>query len=224
MGVFLLSFEAIQPPRPPLETNNERPPPPTTPGNKKSIKTKKQNVDTRRAKVSKYLRDPAFKKEIDEERRERLKREAAAEPQRTGFRIIVPINPIGTFFVCFCFPCFFLHLHIFSRLFPFSLSLSLLSFRNLNQGSRSTRRSASTSAFPTSTTGATFFFDFDVREKESRRRGGSFFAIFSLSSVKSSNNRWVDEDADFFKQIGRFFGGGKKKEGGDDDEPKGGKK
>ena len=200
------------------------PPPPTTPGNKKSIKTKKQNVDTRRAKVSKYLRDPAFKKEIDEERRERLKREAAAEPQRTGFRIIVPINPIGTFFVCFCFPCFFLHLHLFSRLFPFSLSLSLLSFRNLNQGSRSTRRSASTSAFPTSTTGATFFFDFDVREKESRRRGGSFFVIFSLSSVKSSNNRWVDEDADFFKQIGRFFGGGKKKEGGDDDEPKGGKK
>ena len=55
----------------------------------------KQDVDTRRAKVSKYLRDPAFKKEIDEERRERLKKEAAAEPQRTGFRIIVPVNPIG---------------------------------------------------------------------------------------------------------------------------------
>ena len=37
------------------------------------------------------------------------------------------------------------------------------------------------------------------------------------------DNGWVDEDADFFKQIGRFFGGGKKKEGGDD-EQKGGKK
>ena len=46
----------------------------------------------------------------------------------------------------------------------------------------------------------------------------SFFFL-SLRAI-----RWVDEDADFFKQIGRFFGGGKKKEGGDDDEPKGGKK
>ena len=51
-------------------------------------------MDTRRAKVSKYLRDPAFKKEIDEERRERLKKEADAEPKRTGFRVIIPVNPI----------------------------------------------------------------------------------------------------------------------------------
>ena len=55
----------------------------------------KGEVDTRRAKVSKYLRDPTFKKEVDEERRERLKKEADALPKRTGFRIIVPVNPIG---------------------------------------------------------------------------------------------------------------------------------
>lgn len=34
-------------------------------------------------------------------------------------------------------------------------------------------------------------------------------------------SRWVDEDADFLKQVGRFFGRGKKKEEG---EEKGGKK
>ena len=83
-----------------FSTSSSRPRPTTTTKktpkpNQPPPKTNQQNVDTRRAKVSKYLRDPAFKKEIDEERRERLKREAAAEPQRTGFRIIVPVNPIG---------------------------------------------------------------------------------------------------------------------------------
>ena len=112
------------------------------------FKTKQQDVDTRRAKVSKYLRDPAFKKEIDEERRERLKKEAAAEPQRTGFRIIVPVNPIG------------------------------------------------------------------IPEYETER--------FDLR-LPYVDNGWVDEDADFFKQIGRFFGGGKKKEEGGEGK-KGGKK
>ena len=45
--------------------------------------------------------------------------------------------------------------------------------------------------------------------------------FFSLSQPQTTN-RWVDEDADFFKQIGRFFGGGKKKEEGGD--KKGGRK
>lgn len=111
--------------------------------------TNKQDVDSRRAKVSKYLRDPAFKKEIDEERRERLKKEAAAEPQRTGFRIIVPVNPIG------------------------------------------------------------------IPEYETER--------FDLR-LPYVDNGWVDEDADFFKQIGRFFGGGKKKEGAEEEQKGGGKK
>jgi len=102
-----------------------------------------QEVDTRRAKVSKYLRDPTFKKQIDEERRERLRKEAEKEPVRTGFRIIVPVNPIG------------------------------------------------------------------IPEYETER--------FDLR-LPYVDNGWVDEDADFFKQIGRIFGGGKKSNDDSDDD------
>jgi hypothetical protein len=115
-----------------------------------------QDVDERRGKVSRYNRDPTFKKQVDEERRARFKaaraeEEAAREPSR--FQIIIPVNPMG--------------------------------MPEYDGGER-----------------------FDLR-------------------LPYVDNGWVDEDADFFKQVGRFFGGGKKKkeaaeEGGD--RKKGGKK
>lgn len=54
-------------------------------------------VKDRRAKASRYLNDPEFKKACDEENRKKFKeRQAMEEPEPTsGFRIIVPITPFG---------------------------------------------------------------------------------------------------------------------------------
>ena len=66
------------------------------------LKRRKSNswqagVKDRRAKASRYLNDPEFKKACDEENRRRFKeRQAMEEPEPTsGFRIIVPITPFG---------------------------------------------------------------------------------------------------------------------------------
>jgi hypothetical protein len=106
-------------------------------------------MDERRGKVSRYNRDPAFKKQVDEERRARFlakkaEEEAAIGPSR--FRVIIPVNPMG--------------------------------MPEYDGGER-----------------------FDLR-------------------LPHVDNGWVDPDADFGKQVGRFFGGlfggGKKgEEGGD---------
>eukprot|EP00891_Asterochloris_glomerata_P003594 jgi/Astpho2/3594/Aster-x1158 len=56
-----------------------------------------QKVKDRRALASKYIRDPAYKKQVDDERREQKKRDklARGEEERSGFRFIVPIAPFG---------------------------------------------------------------------------------------------------------------------------------
>jgi hypothetical protein len=66
------------------------------------LKRRKSNswqagVKDRRAKASRYLNDPEFKKVCDEENRKKFKeRQAMEEPEPTsGFRIIVPITPFG---------------------------------------------------------------------------------------------------------------------------------
>ena len=55
-------------------------------------------MDERRGKVSRYNRDPTYKKAVDEERRARVKAEkATAEAERGPARFIIPfpVNPIG---------------------------------------------------------------------------------------------------------------------------------
>jgi hypothetical protein len=57
-----------------------------------------QDMDERRGKVSRYNRDPTYKKAVDEERRARVKAEKeAAEAERGPARFIIPlpVNPIG---------------------------------------------------------------------------------------------------------------------------------
>ena len=57
-----------------------------------------KDMDERRGKVSRYNRDPTYKKAVDEERRARVKAEkAAAEAERGPARFIIPfpVNPIG---------------------------------------------------------------------------------------------------------------------------------
>lgn len=113
--------------------------------------TWQSEVRERRAKASRYLNDPEYKKKCDEENRAKFKAQREAEKlanPEPKFGIIIPLAPFG--------------------------------MPEYDGGER-----------------------FDLR-------------------AKYADQGWVDEDADFFKQIGRFFGGGKsdKKE----DTPKGRKK
>ena len=107
-----------------------------------------KDVTERRARASRYLNDPAFKKICDEENRQKFLAQKAEEEAEPRFGIIIPMAPFG--------------------------------MPEYDGGER-----------------------FDLR-------------------LPYVDNGWVDEDADFGKQIGRFFGMGKKKN--TEDEGKGKKK
>ncbi|KAI8101050.1 hypothetical protein M9434_005430 [Picochlorum sp. BPE23] len=55
-----------------------------------------QGVKERRAKASRYMQDPEFKKQCDEENRKKfLAKKEAEGPEPKGFAFIVPIAPFG---------------------------------------------------------------------------------------------------------------------------------
>lgn len=111
-----------------------------------------KDVKERRAKASRYLNDPEFKKICDAENRAKFKAAREAEGPEPKFGIIIPIIPVG--------------------------------LPEYDGGER-----------------------FDLR-------------------LPYVDNGWVDEDADFGKQIARFFGMGKKtnEESGMKEDGKGKKK
>ena len=53
-----------------------------------------QGVEERRAEVRKYRSNPEYKKRIDDERRERKKKDNP-DPPVNPWSIIIPISPIG---------------------------------------------------------------------------------------------------------------------------------
>jgi hypothetical protein len=56
-------------------------------------------MDVRRGKISRYNRDPTYKKAVDDERRARVKAEKEAAEAERGpvrfFSIPIPTNPVG---------------------------------------------------------------------------------------------------------------------------------
>ena len=94
-----------------------------------------KEVKDRRARVTRYMKDPDFKKVIDEENRKKFLEKKAAEAPEPKFGIIIPLIPIG--------------------------------MPEYDGGER-----------------------FDLR-------------------LPYVDNGWVDDEADFGKQIGRFFGFGR---------------
>ena len=54
-----------------------------------------KDVITRRAKASRYLNDPAFKKICDAENREKFLANKALEDPEPKFGIIIPLIPVG---------------------------------------------------------------------------------------------------------------------------------
>lgn len=106
-----------------------------------------KEVKDRRARVTRYMKDPEFKKVIDEENRKKFLEKKAAEAPEPKFGIIIPLIPIG--------------------------------MPEYDGGER-----------------------FDLR-------------------LPYVDNGWVDDEADFGKQVGRFFGNlGKKKSSSKDDDRK----
>ena len=54
-----------------------------------------QDVAERRGKVRKYNTDPEFKKQVDDEKRERAKAQRKADPPVSLFDIVIPLAPFG---------------------------------------------------------------------------------------------------------------------------------
>ena len=54
-----------------------------------------QDVAERRGKVRKYNTDPEYKKQVDDDKRERAKAQRKADPPVSLFDIVIPLAPFG---------------------------------------------------------------------------------------------------------------------------------
>ena len=54
-----------------------------------------QDVVERRGKVRKYNTDPEYKKQVDDDKRERAKAQRKADPPVSLFDIVIPLAPFG---------------------------------------------------------------------------------------------------------------------------------